>query len=140
MWFKRSLPGAKACRITFVLATYFRVTVDHLSNVCFALVSGHCPVVLQCRISGKTGRVQLQQILDQFLEKAARLSCAPMRAERHLAIVSGFATARAVLMNSSASGLSVRSFKVMIAIVPRALCNSIGNALSEGCLPGNINV
>jgi len=38
-----------------------------------------------------------------------------------------------VLMNSSASGLSVRFFKVINAIFPRALFNSTGNALREGC-------
>jgi len=43
-------------------------------------------------------------------------------------------------MNSSASGLSVLFFKVVIAIVPRALCSLIGNALSEECLAGNIKV
>jgi hypothetical protein len=67
----------------------------------------------------------------------SRLALAP---QYYLALASGFATTRAVLMNNSASGLSVRFFKVMIAIVPRALANSTGNALSQECLPGSINV
>src|SRR5262245_22105853 len=82
---------------------------------------------------------QVQQSSDQF-SIAARPSCTPMQAQNHLAFASDSATARIVLMNSSASGLSVRFFKVMIAIVPLALSNLTGNALSEGCLPRNINV
>ena len=63
-----------------------------------------------------------------------------IRTSNYLALASGFVIARAVSTNNSASGLSVRFFNVMIAIVPRALANSTGNALSEGCLLGSINV
>ena len=65
---------------------------------------------------------------------------ASIRTEHHLAFTSGLTTVRVVFTNSSASGLSVRFFNVVMAIVPRALAKATGNALSEGCLPGNINV
>ena len=75
--------------------------------------------------------------------KRARADAANLnsiRAQHHLAFTNGFTTARAVLMNSSAGGLSVRFFNVVMAIVSRALSKATGNALSVGCLPGNINV
>ena len=47
---------------------------------------------------------------------------------------SGLVTSRACSTKSSASGLSVRFFKVTIPNVPRLLGNSTGKALSERCL------
>jgi len=63
---------------------------------------------------------------------AFKFAFSAMDTGKDLALANGFATTRAVLMNSSASGLSVRFFKVIIAIFPRALANSTGNALSHG--------
>jgi hypothetical protein len=55
-------------------------------------------------------------------------------------LASGFATRRAVLINSSASGLSVRFLNVAITTALRTLGNSTGNALSKEYLLGEINV
>jgi hypothetical protein len=65
-------------------------------------------------------------------ETCQKRSLFALPAERYLALVSGRATARAVLTNDSAIGLSVRFFKVMMAIVPRAFANSTGNAWELG--------
>jgi hypothetical protein len=91
-------------------------------------------------ISRTARRLRVFMTQCQDLPCAAAANLASTRAEHHLAFTSGLTTARVVLMNSSASGLSVRFFKVVMAIVPRALSKATGNALSEGCLPGNINV
>src|SRR5262245_50947038 len=56
------------------------------------------------------------------------------RAKRHLAFASGFETVRMVLMNSSASELSVRFFRVATETVPRAYGKSTAKALSGRCL------
>jgi hypothetical protein len=91
-------------------------------------------------LCARSGREHLQQSRTNTSWNWPHDHRASTRAVHHLALASGLTTARVVLMNSSASGLSVRFFKVINAIVPRALFNSTGNALSEGCLRGSINV
>jgi len=59
--------------------------------------------------------------------------------EHHLAFVIGFASARTVLINNSASGLRVRFRKVRIATGTGAWGSSTGKTLSEGCWLADIN-
>ena len=100
-----------------------------------------CDTVLMSPVPAADSALQTSSDAKcQLLPCAVAGSLKSMRAEHHPAFTKGFTTARVVLMNRSASGLSVRFFKVVMAIVPRALSRATGNALSEGCLPGNINV
>jgi len=96
---------------------------------------------MQCRTAVRKQLHKFCRTLNgRDLLKAAVGSRNETGAEHQLLLTSGFTTSREVLMNSSASGLSALFFKVVIAIVPRALCSLIGNALSEECLAGNSKV
>ena len=51
-----------------------------------------------------------------------------------------FAAVRTFAMNSCASGVSVRPFKVMSPIGARVLGNAIGSTVSRGCQPGTLSM
>lgn len=68
------------------------------------------------------------------------LPCTALRSDRYLRRTDGFATIRALLMKSCASGLSVRFFRVMISTGPRGNCCLTGKALSSVRLGGNLNM
>src|SRR5215475_2050374 len=79
--------------------------------------------------------VSATAISDQFLATQPHDGSArPMQAECQFVFASGLLTARTVLMNSSARGLSVLFFNVTIETDPRAFGKSTDKALSGRCL------